>query len=239
MAQRNLDGALEFFRKAVPIGERLVRIDSENGRWQYDLSVSYERIGSIQRFRRNFSESMSYQRNAFAIRVKLTKLDASNTDWQHSLAMSYTNIGDVQKLEGNLAESLTSYLAGLEILERLTKSAPDNGIWQRHLHLTVERVGYLSYDFVVGRDFERALQAADQAIALAAEEVWLHTNRAHALMFLGRLDEARALYLQFRGRMKVSGDKPWETAILEDFAELRKAGLAHPLMDDIEKQFRE
>jgi hypothetical protein len=31
--------------------------------------------------------------------------------------------------------------------------------------------------------------------------------------------------------------KPWETVILEDFAELRKAGLTNPLMDKIENLF--
>ena len=31
---------------------------------------------------------------------------------------------------------------------------------------------------------------------------------------------------------------PWETVILEDFAELRKAGLSDPLMDTIEKLFK-
>ena len=56
-------------------------------------------------------------------------------------------------------------------------------------------------------------------------------------MFLGRLDEARALYLRYRGAQKVQGDKSWEAVVLEDFAELRKAGLVHPLMDEIEKTF--
>jgi hypothetical protein len=31
-------------------------------------------------------------------------------------------------------------------------------------------------------------------------------------------------------------DRLWERAIAEDFAEFRKAGLARPMMDDIEKQ---
>jgi hypothetical protein len=56
-------------------------------------------------------------------------------------------------------------------------------------------------------------------------------------MFLDRVDEARALYLKYRGTKNVVGEKSWEAAVLEDFAELRKAGLTHPLMDEIEKQF--
>ncbi len=55
-------------------------------------------------------------------------------------------------------------------------------------------------------------------------------------MSLGREDEARAIYLRYRGE-KVEGEKSWVAAILEDFAELRKAGLTHPLMDEIETTF--
>jgi hypothetical protein len=35
----------------------------------------------------------------------------------------------------------------------------------------------------------------------------------------------------------VVGDKARETAILEDFADLRNAGLTHPLMDEIQQLF--
>jgi hypothetical protein len=57
-------------------------------------------------------------------------------------------------------------------------------------------------------------------------------------MFLDRVDEARASYLKFRGVQKVADDKPWEAVILEDFADLRKAGLIHPLMDEIREALR-
>ena len=61
------------------------------------------------------------------------------------------------------------------------------------------------------------------------------SNLAHALMFLNRSDEAKDIYLEFRGA-PLNG-KTWEQVVLEDFTELRKAGLANPLMDVIEKTF--
>jgi hypothetical protein len=84
--------------------------------------------------------------------------------------------------------------------------------------------------------FTNGLAAADFAISLAPDETWLYSNRAHALMFLGRVNEARAIYLQRRGE-KIHEDKNWETVILHDFAELREKGHTHPLMDEIEKLF--
>jgi len=56
-------------------------------------------------------------------------------------------------------------------------------------------------------------------------------------MFLDRSDEARALYLHYRGEKDVWEQESWEDFILGEFAQLRKARLTHPLMDEIEKRF--
>jgi hypothetical protein len=56
-------------------------------------------------------------------------------------------------------------------------------------------------------------------------------------MLLGRVDAALSIYLQYRGQLNVSGSDRWETAVLSDFREMRKAGVRHPLMNAIEKRF--
>jgi hypothetical protein len=57
----------------------------------------------------------------------------------------------------------------------------------------------------------------------------------------GRGEESKALYLAHKGKTfesPVAGEdaRLWELAIVEDFAKLRKAGLTHPMMADIEKE---
>ena len=59
------------------------------------------------------------------------------------------------------------------------------------------------------------------------------TNQAHALMFLGRAAEAKAIYLAHKGE-PLQG-KTWEKVISEDFAKLREAGITHPMMAEIER----
>ena len=56
-------------------------------------------------------------------------------------------------------------------------------------------------------------------------------------MFLGRTDEARALYLKYRGQKVNDQGDIWEAFVLADFTEFRKAGLASSLMDEIGKLF--
>ena len=97
-------------------------------------------------------------------------------------------------------------------------------------------IGGLAYDCILARDFATALEAADQAISLIPDNIDYYTNRAHALMFLGRIEEARGLYLKYRGQKDDRGEL-WQKVILGDFADIRKVGLTSPLIDEIEKLF--
>ena len=87
------------------------------------------------------------------------------------------------------------------------------------------------------REFTKALTASDRAHALLPDDLGIETNRAHALMFVERGKESKALYLAHKRKPVSEEDaKLWERAIAEDFAEFRKAGLTHPMMADIEKE---
>jgi len=55
-------------------------------------------------------------------------------------------------------------------------------------------------------------------------------------MLLDRANEARALYLKYRGQEAREGS-PWEKEVLNDFRALQKAGIKNPLMTEIEKAF--
>src|SRR5215813_4785063 len=87
------------------------------------------------------------------------------------------------------------------------------------------------------REFTKALALADRARSLSPDELMFESYRAHALMFLERGEEAKALYLAHKGE-PVSGldGKPWERVIVGAFSDLREAGLTHPMMAEIEKE---
>jgi TPR repeat protein len=85
------------------------------------------------------------------------------------------------------------------------------------------------------RDFTRALAAAERAHSLEPDKLWIENNHAHALMFLDRTEEARALYLSHRDEpTQGSANTPWRKAVADDFAKFRAKGLFKPLMDEIE-----
>jgi hypothetical protein len=86
------------------------------------------------------------------------------------------------------------------------------------------------------KEFAKALAAADRAQALFPNSLEIESNRAHALMFMGHDEEAKALYLAHKGEVFKSDNKLWEQITAEDFAKFRKEGLSSPMMADVEKE---
>ena len=199
VAQGKLDEALKAYRDSLAIRERLAAADRSNTQWQRDLSVSYDerrrRAGGAGQARRGAQGLPRRPRHPRAPRRRRSQ--------QYAVAARSVDlvqkVGNVLVAQGKLDEALKAYRDGLAIAERLAAADRSNTQWQRDLQFSIGRIGGIAYNFVLARNFVEALEAADQAISLAPEKIWLYTNRAHALMFLDRVDEARALYLKYRG----------------------------------------
>jgi tetratricopeptide (TPR) repeat protein len=104
--------------------------------------------------------------------------------------------------------------------------------------LVVARLGRLARMFLFNKKYGVALDCANEALEYDPYSISSSLARAHSLMFLNKPDEASAIYLGFAG-IRMSGERWAENAIREDFDELRKAGLSHNLMEQIERQLRE
>ena len=101
---------------------------------------------------------------------------------------------------------------------------------------TASALGTLSWGALEARDFALALASIERAIDLEPDQLWLKTNRAHALMMLGRLDEASGLYIAYRDEhIYTDGDTTtWRRAVLDDLRLLQLAGLSSPLMAKVQ-----
>jgi tetratricopeptide (TPR) repeat protein len=234
-AQDNLAEALKSYRDSLTIRQRLAKVDPTNTGWQRDLLVSDDKIGDVLQAQGNLEAALKSYHDSFTIAERLAKVDPANTVWQRDLAVSDDKVGDVLQSQGKFGEALTSYRDSLAIWGSLAEAEHGNVLYQHDLQVSIDRLGGLAFRFVLAHDFATALESADQAISIAPRKIWLYANRAHALMLLGRVDEARVLYLRYRGESDVLEGKSWATVLLEDFTELRKSGLTHPLMDEIEK----
>jgi tetratricopeptide (TPR) repeat protein len=79
-----------------------------------------------------------------------------------------------------------------------------------------------------------ALSASDAGLLAEPDDLMHRINRAHSLLYLGRLDDARAAYAaladEYHDVKRLSGGE----IVLGDFALLREAGLPYPDMEAIQ-----
>jgi tetratricopeptide (TPR) repeat protein/CHAT domain-containing protein len=99
---------------------------------------------------------------------------------------------------------------------------------------TVDALVNVAWYALLARDFKQALAASDRAHSIVPADLRVEANRAHSLLFIGRLDEARAIYLANKGRpMSLTDDRMWQDVIADDVSSLRKAGLKNPVLAKI------
>jgi tetratricopeptide (TPR) repeat protein len=167
----------------------------------------------------------------------LIEEEPRNAALLHLRSTTHDSMGDASMAQDKLDLALKAYQAAANSARTAIKQDVTDKQGQGDLDSAVAKIGGLAYKFVLARDFAKALKAGDIANSFSPDEVLLiQRNRAHALMFLERTSEARNIYLKYR--QKSSGDKSWQANVSSDFADLRKHGLSHPLMDEIKKQFR-
>jgi tetratricopeptide (TPR) repeat protein len=109
--------------------------------------------------------------------------------------------------------------------------AYDNNTTGKPGDITAGALASLSWFALFARQYAEAIAAAERSNKLKPDLV-PQSNRAHALMFLGRTAEAKAIYLAHKGE-PLNG-KTWEEVIVDDFDKLRNAGINNSLMEEIE-----
>jgi tetratricopeptide (TPR) repeat protein len=167
------------------------------------------------------------------IRRELAAQGPADTQAQRDVSLSLSWIGEVKLQSGDGAGALAAYQKGLEIAHKLAAQHQENFQLQGDFIIALGKIAFAS---LFTKKFSDALHRSDEAIAMAPDQLWLYNNRAHALMQLGREDEARKVYLEHRGK-SVGDGRTWEQAIKDDFAEIRKAGIKNRLMDEITAAF--
>jgi TPR repeat protein len=147
-------------------------------------------------------------------------------------------IGQILTRQGKYDAALTAYRAAVKEAQAILAKAPNDGEAKSEINLTAGRIGDLSFDYLIQGKFQKALDTVNEAIALAPDKIWLQSNQADALMMLGRIDEARAIYVRNAGKKDDGTGRSWTANVLGDFAAMRQKGYTNPLMTEIEANFR-
>ncbi|MGO8954371.1 MAG: tetratricopeptide repeat protein [Rhodomicrobium sp.] len=238
--QGNLPDALKAYRDSLAVAERLAGLYPGNYGWQADLTTIHHNLGQLHLRMGDKAEARRMFERGRALLVPLTE-KPGHQRWIGYLKRIQDSIAALDRQEAKEAIEAAfeagDFAKAAEAQAKLAE-AVERGESERVGKLgsaAASELSNLSWYRLFARYFKGALEASDRAIAIEPERILHATNKAHALMFLGRAEEARALYLRYKGQATDKGGKLWEAAILEDFQEFEKRGLTHPQMAEIRR----
>jgi tetratricopeptide (TPR) repeat protein len=228
-ARGELDEALAIYQKSVVVRKALIQRDPRNGNWQRQLAVTNDNIGDVLTAKGDPAGALAAYRESLAIEEVLVKKDPGNLQWQDDLIITSTHVGDTLVAAGRHEEALASNVERVKIC-RGRYAASRSDVSRSDL---VDALGSLSFVLLFNRQPADALTAAQEALALDPSAVWIETNHAHALLFLDRFEEAKAIYLANKDK-SVGNNRMFKEAVKDDFAEFQKYKIANPRMNEID-----
>lgn len=245
LAVGDTTAAIEAFTRNHGITEKLWKNDrSSSAIWLGDYAASHGLVGQAFVAARRPGEALAMFEKGRALVAPLAARSV-NMQWKESLQLFDQEIAKLRdpltllaqqvaaafaRKDYNNTFSLQNELAAAVIAAETTA----NG---RPGSNSANALGTLAFYAVLAREPTMALEAADKALALTPDTLWIEANRASALMLLGQTEKALTLYLAHRGKTIPGDEKAWEAVILADFATLREAGITHPQMAEIEAAF--
>jgi tetratricopeptide (TPR) repeat protein len=220
-----------------------------------------EEVTTEERERKLLRLPRSYHREEFDLQRSAARelerqqckaiLDGQELDGRQVPALIVS--GDVALRDGQFDQALDFYLRQAKSAEPIVPDPDPNGIeavsdpqradvvGSKDPHYqAIARIGLLADQLLWAGQYVLCIKCANAAIAtIAQREVpWIKLIRAHALMFAGKTDEARAFYCSFNSN-KREGVTHWEVQILRDFVKFREAGRSAALMLEIEARLSE
>lgn len=230
------DEALQAATQAEAIDAAIANANPTEEYAQVNLWIDRLNLGVLAETFGRLDDAIAWYRRGATRLDELSLQNRMVVSWQKGRADGHYRAGlllakQKRPLEA-LAEQTVALSAATAALRAMVSSDDAAGAKKTYEDAAVA-IGDLSWDLVVARDFATALMAADLAISASPNTTWMQGHRAHALMFLGRVDEAREIYMAYRGQGGSSG-RNWNAEVRRDFNTLRKEGLETPLMAEVE-----
>lgn len=223
--------ALKDYKTGIGLIESAIASDESMPSWHRNAAAMLESIGKLLGKVHQPDAAIRSFRKALSIREALAAAH-EETDWQLEVEAAYRRASELMLAidrEDEALETAEQYLLAT------TNAAADGGDSSKLVRIA-RALGTLCWSAVNAQNFSRAVWAGQHAVELAPRLDWVRLNFAHALMFSGDGDRARAIYIEDLSAAGPNAGK-WKTAVLEDFAKLRRRHLNTDLMDEINASF--
>ena len=225
----DLDGALQEIRARLAIDTALAKKHPADADRQRDVANAHRRIGSVLHAQTKESEATDEFRTAIEMTRHRVEEGSANADQKRDLAAVLLEFSDVRMEAGDAVGAVSATEEVVQIRRQLYAEDPRANAKAA----LADALGENSFYLLFNRRAQEAAACAEEALALTPSATWLETNRAHAYLFLGQFEKAKAIYLANKDKLLNDG-RTFAAAVTDDFAMFRKNGLEIPAMREIE-----
>ena len=240
----NLPEAAKSFEAALDIRQRLAKARPDSAKRQRHLSMAYAKLAGVYQRQLKIALAMETLAKGSKVAARLAAAQPDNADAKEHAAWFEGRIAALPHVKARAqvtaafnarnypltAAAQEKVVTAIEKAERTKAGRPGPETATELLYLTSYRL--------FARDFKGALAASERGLSIQPGRLQLILAKGHALMFLGRAEEARTLYRQYVGQPIWEGGMPWEEIVPTDFEAFEKYGITHPQMAEIKTLLR-
>lgn len=236
LVKKDFAGARTNFREAIALRRSTTAADLRNREKLAELAGTLELVADAELRDHDATAALLNLREALNIRREIASSDKTDLELTTDLARCLTLVGRALVSRGETETAESNFREALALVRTRAQNAQavETAKSGTFGNMTATSLGRLAWYAVLAREFSEAESASNTALAIEPEAKWIKINKGHALLFLGRVGEAKALYASFETKPRLSGDRiPRLITLAEDFAALQAAGLRHPQMQEI------
>lgn len=168
----------------------------------------------------DFDQRIRLERRITNAESKFQNYDPALTAYKEKIRIQKAKIEAIAKDGDKVLEQS----ALVTIYEQMSREAPGNESVAVDLS---GAYGSLSWYALFARDFSFAEASALKGIQSHSSADWVHTNLALALLFQGKYEAAKAIYLERKDK-PYDTNSTWTMVFLADLDALEKEGITHP-----------
>ena len=198
-----------------------------------DMSLKGKGISLMEECQKRLDTYDNTHPKVAQYQVYITRLSAFFEDFSEADYLWQQKINSIDSLkEQNRVEKdfHQRVISQEEIIQKLLVLGEDTADDSKLLEKTAKEYGNLAWYQLFDKQFEAAEVSARKGMGMSEGAEWINTNFALALLFQGKFEDAKAVYLNLKD--KSYGDGIYAATFLADFDALEKEGITHP---DVEK----
>ena len=206
--------------------------------YRYDVAQVLNNIGILYEHKNDLVKAEGFFKLALIVRDTLNEIDPKA--YGESLIVTMYDLSNLYQKMAEAAKDNSSKAAFYSNIVSLQKRIVNN-YRQTYTQNTnddkikdafAEALGNLSWYSLFTKEFNVAEQSAQNALQLVPSKIWVKANLAHALLFQGKYEDAKNIYVSLKDR-KDENDTPFKTIIIGDLQSLEKAGITNAHVSQI------